>query len=79
MLKYVHGKPMAKITINIPQHKLRRFLNFTSKLGVQKNIVHADNSASALVHEYNMKSVRKNISSFLLFDWEFFSNELEFE
>jgi len=79
MLKYVVQKPMAKITINIPQHKLRRFLDLTGKLGLRKNIVHADKSTSLYVRELNMQAVRKRISPFLLFDWEFFSNELEFE
>jgi len=70
---------MAKITINVPQHKLRSFLDLTRKLGVRRNIVHTDKTAAPLMQQLNMQTVRKRISPFLLFDWEFFSNELEFE
>ena len=70
---------MAQITINIPQYKIRSFLSFTRKLGLGKSIRTSDKMASALVHEQNMKEVRRHISPFLLFDWEFFSNPLEFE
>jgi len=82
MLKYVEPEflePMAKITINVPQHKLRSFLDLTRKLGVKRNIIHADKSAAPFIQHLNMQNVRKRISPFLLFDWEFFSNELEFE
>jgi hypothetical protein len=70
---------MAQITINIPQYKLRSFLSFTRKLGIGKSIRTSDKMTSALVTEQNMREVKKRISPFLLFDWEFFSNELEFE
>lgn len=70
---------MAKITINIPQHKLHSFLDLTRKLGVKRHIIRGDKSAVPFTHHLNIQNVRKRISPFLLFDWEFFSNELEFE
>ncbi len=70
---------MAKVTINIPQHKLPSFLNLARQLGLDKSIETENRKKSLLFPELNIKQIRKNISQFILFDWEFFSNELEFE
>ena len=69
---------MAKITINMPQHKLRSFLKLNKKFVAGKVIAEAKRTP-ALVNELSIENIRKRISPFLLFDWEFFSNELEFE
>jgi len=70
---------MAKITINIPQHKLRSFLKLARKFGGGKTTKATSKATPVLANELNIKNIRKRISPFLLFDWEFFSNELEFE
>jgi hypothetical protein len=78
MLIYVVSKPMAKININIPQQKIRSFLKLNGKLTPGEDSTGAP-AKPALVNELSLKNIRRHISPFLLFDWEFFSNELEFE
>lgn len=70
---------MAKITVNIPQHKLSSFLTLTRKLGVKRNMLFTGKNSAPVTQHFTIQGVRKRISPFLLFDWDFFSNELEFE
>ncbi len=70
---------MARITLDVPADKMQSFIRLIKKLGLDTNL------ASNLARKIKSRSRRKsNIfnpfsEKFLLFDWEFFSNELEFE
>lgn|GEM_PF-592059 len=72
-------KLMARVTLDIPADKMQSFIRLIRKLGIDNAI------ASNLARKIKNRSRRKgNIfnhfsEKFLLFDWEFFSNELEFE
>ncbi len=65
---------MTKVILNIPSEKVHSFLQAVVQLGIRDNAVQS-----------NFKSTPRKfiapfpLSKFLLFDWEFFSNELEFE
>lgn len=65
---------MAKVILDIPSEQVSSFLKMVSCLGIKENAIQSN---------FTMKSKSENllakISSHLLFDWEFFSNELEFE
>lgn len=64
---------MAKVILDIPKDKMASFLNLIVSLGIDK---HAITSNPSPVPK---KKILPSISKFLLFDWEFFNNELEFE
>lgn len=65
---------MTKVILHIPSEKVHSFLNAVVKLGIKENAIQSN---------FTPKKSSKNfpfpLSKFVLFDWEFFSNELEFE
>ncbi|MEI2709530.1 MAG: hypothetical protein V9E96_11030 [Chitinophagaceae bacterium] len=65
---------MPKVILDIPKDKIQPFLNAIVQLGIKDNAIQAnfDNTT-------NTTTIPFTFSKFLLFDWEFFSNELEFE
>lgn len=65
---------MAKVILDIPAQQIQPFLQMIVKLGITNNSIQSNIN----MKKTNFKLIKK-ISSHLLFDWEFFSNELEFE
>ena len=67
---------MAKITLSIPQKKMPAFIKELVRLGIPAPTIHRD-------HNYSRDKVAATLHkisvSFILVDWEFFSNELEYE
>ena len=65
---------MPKVILDIPKDKIQPFLNAIVQLGIKDNAIQAnfDNIPNPTIIPFTF-------SKFLLFDWEFFSNELEFE
>jgi len=78
---------MTRIILDVPAEKMRSFIQLIMKLGLDKHSISSSESdISSSMQVSSKKRVRrrstllKNFpSKFLLFDWEFFSNELEFE
>lgn len=66
---------MAKVILDIPSDKIHPFLQAVVKLGIKDNRVQSKVNNLTVVP----KMFPIHFSKFLLFDWEFFSNELEFE
>jgi hypothetical protein len=72
---------MTKVILDVPAEKMRSFIQLVLKLGIDKHAIsshaHQTNDDARLLIKH--RSLRKRFPAFLLFDWEFFSNELEFE
>ena len=71
---------MAKIVLDIPKNKMRSFVKALVSLGIDGHDMHRL-PARKIPHPHGSLplSLKKISSSFILFDWEFFSNELEYE
>lgn len=68
---------MAKVILDIPSEKMSGFLQAILTLGIDKHAIASNYYASFPKQKPNfLKNLSKGI---LLFDWEFFNNELEFE
>lgn len=72
---------MTKVILDVPAEKMRSFIQLVLKLGIDKHAITShvnrnDSDARLLIKD---RTMRKRFPAFLLFDWEFFSNELEFE
>lgn len=65
---------MTKVILHIPKEKVQSFLNAVVQLGIKDNAIQSNFSS-----KMNSKTSPFQLSKFVLFDWEFFSNELEFE
>lgn len=68
---------MTKVILDIPPEKMTSFLKTILQLGIDKHAI-----TSQRVHSdkpRKRKSPHRLMESVLLFDWEFFSNELEYE
>lgn len=65
---------MARIILEIPDEKLRPFLETIVHLGIDKHAI-----ASKINEQKTLKKLIKFPSQLLLNGWEFFSNELEYE
>jgi hypothetical protein len=69
---------MAKVVLDVPAEKIQPFIKLILKLNLDK---HAIASAQNNNNQTQMqeKFFKKLSSKFLLFDGEFFNNELEIE
>lgn len=68
---------MARVVLDIPNDKMSGFLQAILNLGIDKHAIASKYYASIPKQKTDFL---KNISQgILLFDWEFFNNELEFE
>ncbi|RXK85622.1 hypothetical protein [Filimonas effusa] len=72
---------MTKVILEVPAEKMRSFIQLVLSLGIEKHAIssHARNSDGEARLLIKRRPFRKRFPSFLLFDWEFFSNELEYE
>ncbi|MFZ6023160.1 MAG: hypothetical protein ACOYVG_01750 [Bacteroidota bacterium] len=71
---------MARIILDVPNDKLRPFLKAILNLGLDRHAISSNESVRRSLSSRSRKNLLKRLSgSFLLFDWEFFSNELEYE
>lgn len=76
---------MTKVILDVPKDKMHSFIKLVLKLGIEKHTISSDsriadrNMRTSAITEAQRQSERKRFPAFLLFDWEFFSNELEFE
>lgn len=65
---------MTKVILHIPKEKVQSFLKAVVQLGIKDNAIQSNFSP-----KIPSKNIPFPLSKFVLFDWEFFSNELEFE
>lgn len=65
---------MTKVILDIPKDKLSKFIQSILDLGIDK---HAISASKKSLHKTETEKYRP--AKFVLFDWEFFSNELEYE
>ena len=72
---------MARVILEVPSEKMQPFLQLITKLGLEKNSIASGNDSREIKRESlkNYKPFKSFAEKILLFDWEFFSNELEFE
>ncbi|HVX51461.1 MAG TPA: hypothetical protein VHB48_14960 [Chitinophagaceae bacterium] len=70
---------MAKISVNISKYHLTGLLKTDKAARGKSAKTRRRSKTSSFAAGVNLGNIKKHISPFLLFDWEFFSNELEFE
>lgn len=66
---------MAKVILDVPTDKMQSFIKAVLRLGIDSRAINANGRKKRRLSD----SLKKISSSFILFDWEFFSNELEYE
>ena len=64
---------MTKVILNIPKEKMSSFIHLIMQLGLKDHAIHSQ------LTNFSAKTQKFTFSKILLFDWEFFSNELEYE
>lgn len=71
---------MPKIVIYVPSGKMKSFVKAVSPLGFDfRNSSFRHTRKKDGYFKPSIPHLKKIASSFILFDWEFFSNELEYE
>jgi hypothetical protein len=73
---------MARVILEVPTEKMQPFLQLITKLGLEKHAIASGYDSNEIKRSTGLKKYQPFklfAEKFLLFDWEFFSNELEFE
>ena len=71
---------MARIVLEVPKEKMQSFLKAILGLGIDPYASANSRFGKTFLRKRRLaNSLKKISSSFILFDWEFFSNELEYE
>ena len=73
---------MAKVILDIPAEKMTSFIRLILQLGIDKHAITSGTEARQegfVTTSTALRRPRRLFPKFLLFDWEFYSNELEFE
>jgi len=71
---------MAKVSIDVPRDKMQSFIQAIIGLGIDTHSVISNQYKKTVQQKKKLSnSLKKISSSFILFDWEYFSNELEYE
>lgn len=71
---------MARVMLDIPLDKMQSLLKALSDLGIAVHPLPVNNRQASSVRKKRLyRTLHKISSSYILFDWEFFSNELEYE
>lgn len=71
---------MARVILEVPLDKMRAFLQATVNLGIDQSTIRSKElNRRRRQKKGTLFTLNKIASSFILFDWEFFSNELEYE
>lgn len=71
---------MTRLIVEVPSEKIRLFRRILLRMGIASHTVHDRSSRKPLIRRRMItQTLHKISSSFILFDWEFFSNELEYE
>lgn len=72
---------MARVVLDIPGDQIQAVLKALLRIGIDRCAVSIRRKRKTSSRQKNnfLHSLRKISTSFILFDWEFFSNELEYE
>ncbi|TDO27076.1 hypothetical protein [Sediminibacterium goheungense] len=70
---------MARVILDVPNDKMQPFLKAILNLGLDRHAISSNTPKRRLLSAQNRKILKHLSGSVLLFDWEFFSNELEYE
>ena len=71
---------MARVILDVPHDKIQPFLKAILHLGIDRHAISSGLNQKNTVTFLTKKNILRHLSdNFLLFDWEFFSNELEYE
>ncbi|BFG70229.1 hypothetical protein KACHI17_11100 [Sediminibacterium sp. KACHI17] len=71
---------MARVILDVPNEKMQPFLQAILNLGLERHAISSDKfNRTTVSARRKRRGFRQLISTYLLFDWEFFSNELEYE
>jgi hypothetical protein len=72
---------MVKVVLDIPKDKMHRFMQMVVGLGIEKNTIQSSigNTIFKSPLERVLLPQKYPGETFLLFDWEFYCNELEYE
>ncbi len=71
---------MARVSLDVPTEKMQSFNQAVLNLGIDTSNMINHQYTKDFLRKKNLRNSLKKIStSFILFDWEFFSNELEYE
>jgi hypothetical protein len=71
---------MTRVILDVPSDKMKPFLQAMLHLGIEKDSIRVREIKRR--HQQNrgtLFTLHKISTSFILFDWEYFSNELEYE
>jgi hypothetical protein len=75
-----NNHPMAKVSLDVPTDKMQSFIQAVISLGIDTHSLIKRRYTKTVQQKKRLSNTLKKISSsFILFDWEFFSNELEYE
>lgn len=71
---------MAKICLDVPSDKMQSFIQVVTNLGIDTQSLLKRRYKKMVQQKTKLSHTLKKIStSFILFEWEFYSNELEYE
>lgn len=71
---------MAKVSLEVPSDKMQSFIQAVMHLGIDAKSVIKSRYTKTIEQKKAFSTSMKKISSgFMLFGWEYFSNELEYE
>lgn len=71
---------MARVILDVPNEKMQPFLQAILNLGLERHAISSSKfHQNTATQRKKRRGFRHLISTYVLFDWEFFSNELEYE
>ncbi|GAC1394955.1 MAG: hypothetical protein NVSMB63_14250 [Sediminibacterium sp.] len=71
---------MARVILDVPTEKMKSFIRAVLRLGIDRHAISSTHLPQKFPREKRRGiSLKRIASSYILFDWEFFSNELEYE
>ncbi|MEN9298068.1 MAG: hypothetical protein RLZZ429_381 [Bacteroidota bacterium] len=71
---------MARVILDVPTEKMQPFLQAILNLGLERHAISSSKfQKNTVIERKRRRGFRHLISTYVLFDWEFFSNELEYE
>ena len=71
---------MAQVIVDVPLDKMQSFAQAIVNLGIDSRFIISKHFKKTMQRKKRLSDALQKISSsFILFEWEYFSNELEYE
>ena len=70
---------MTRIILDVPKDKMQPFIKAILDIGISGHAISAKPDAKNPVPGNLLNSLKQISQRYMLFDWEFYSNELEYE